>query len=284
MLVYCHTFSGNRTEGKELIPYLINDMSVLLFDFIGCGNSGGEYLTLGVNEAIDLKEIIKHIKEAFKVRSVYLWGRSMGSATIMNYLFNIRLSILLYHENNNIKNELIVEVDDDPSKKKKLQPKIDQLTKTNKELRANIMQKELVKAVVIDSSFVSAEKMVKDLMKKRMKTSGLLTSLAFMYLKNSVKSHTKVDVLGKNNPGKLARFLHTPAVFMVGDQDDLVDMGDFKQMFDEYNAEDKRFRVLTNTNHSDARSEEDVEFVVNFIKFIEEKNRPTEKDIYQFKS
>ena len=258
-------------------------MSVLLFDFVGCGNSTGEFVTLGLNEAIDLKAIIQHLKTQFKIESIYLWGRSMGSSTILNYLFNIRLSTLLYKENYKVKRDLQLQLNEDPFKEDELVPQINRLTKNNRELKQAIKQKHMIHAVVIDSSFTCAKKMVKDVMRKRMKTSKFITSVASMYLKNSIKNHTKVDVLGKNKPSSLVRYLTVPAVFMVGDQDDLVDLKEFKQMFDDYNAEDKKFRILQNTSHSDGRKEEDIEFVINFIKFIEEKNRPTEKSIFQFK-
>ena len=73
MLIYCHTFSGNRTEGKDLVPYLLGSMSVLLFDFVGCGNSEGEFLTLGINEAKDLQKIINYIRMEFNTKMVHLW-------------------------------------------------------------------------------------------------------------------------------------------------------------------------------------------------------------------
>lgn len=40
-------------EGKYLVSVLLPKMSLLLFDFAASGHSEGEYITLGVKEAID---------------------------------------------------------------------------------------------------------------------------------------------------------------------------------------------------------------------------------------
>jgi len=81
-VVYLHGNSGNRLSGKAILkPLLERGIRVVSFDFAGTGNSGGEYITLGRNEARDLKIIIDHIKTKFGVEQVVLWGRSMGAVT-----------------------------------------------------------------------------------------------------------------------------------------------------------------------------------------------------------
>ena len=42
---------------------LPKDIAVLSFDFAGCGNSDGDYISLGWFEAIDLKIIIKNLRK-----------------------------------------------------------------------------------------------------------------------------------------------------------------------------------------------------------------------------
>ena len=37
-------------------------MNLVTFDFAGCGNSEGEYVSLGINERTDLEAVIKYIK------------------------------------------------------------------------------------------------------------------------------------------------------------------------------------------------------------------------------
>ena len=54
-VIYMHGNAGNKMEGlsywKELVAENIN---LCVFDFSGCGNSQGEYITLGVKEKEDL--------------------------------------------------------------------------------------------------------------------------------------------------------------------------------------------------------------------------------------
>jgi hypothetical protein len=48
-VVYCHGNSGNRCEGVEVMAaLLVEGMAVFTFDFLGCGQSDGDYVTLGV--------------------------------------------------------------------------------------------------------------------------------------------------------------------------------------------------------------------------------------------
>lgn len=51
-VIYLHCNAGNRLEALPFIKYLaINKISLFCFDFSGCGNSDGEYITLGKNES-----------------------------------------------------------------------------------------------------------------------------------------------------------------------------------------------------------------------------------------
>uniref|UniRef100_UPI0035C7604D CocE/NonD family hydrolase n=1 Tax=Serratia quinivorans TaxID=137545 RepID=UPI0035C7604D len=56
------------------------------FDFSGCGNSEGDWVTLGFKEKDDLKSIIEYLYEHKRVSVVGLWGRSMGATSSLYYL------------------------------------------------------------------------------------------------------------------------------------------------------------------------------------------------------
>jgi len=56
------------------------------FDFSGCGNSEGEWISLGWNERDDLDVVIKYLKSLGTVSNIAVWGRSMGAATAIMYL------------------------------------------------------------------------------------------------------------------------------------------------------------------------------------------------------
>lgn len=48
-----------------------------------------EYVTLGLRESIDLDSLIEILITKEKYGKIYLWGRSMGSSTIIHYLYSL---------------------------------------------------------------------------------------------------------------------------------------------------------------------------------------------------
>ena len=95
VLVYCHSQTGNRIEGLSLLEFCAQrSMSLLLFDFAGCGRSEGEYVSLGLFEAVDLDLIIRDLKVRFRVGTLCLWGRSMGAVTSIFYAENHQSEVI----------------------------------------------------------------------------------------------------------------------------------------------------------------------------------------------
>lgn len=47
---------------EYLSDLIKNNMSLCTFDFSACGNSEGEYVSLGYNEWKDVEEVVMHIK------------------------------------------------------------------------------------------------------------------------------------------------------------------------------------------------------------------------------
>ena len=46
-----HGNAGNKHEGESYIPLILpNGMDLVAFDFSGCGNSTGDWVTLGWKE------------------------------------------------------------------------------------------------------------------------------------------------------------------------------------------------------------------------------------------
>lgn len=81
-LVYSHSQAGNRLEGLPLLEYCgARNMSLLLFDFPGCGKSQGEYVSLGWFESQDLGLVISEARKRFFLDVIILWGRSMGAVS-----------------------------------------------------------------------------------------------------------------------------------------------------------------------------------------------------------
>jgi alpha/beta superfamily hydrolase len=55
------------------------------FDFAGCGNSEGEYISLGYYEREDVDVVFKYLRSLETVSSIGIFGRSMGAVTALMY-------------------------------------------------------------------------------------------------------------------------------------------------------------------------------------------------------
>jgi len=83
-VVYMHGNSSCRLEVLELLPVLLQmGVTVLAFDFAGCGVSEGDTITLGYHERDDASAVIDHLRASEQVSTIALWGRSMGAATAL---------------------------------------------------------------------------------------------------------------------------------------------------------------------------------------------------------
>ena len=80
--MYLHGNGGSKVEILSLLPLLVeDDVAVIGFDFIGCGNSDNGYLTYGINEAIDAEKVLREAYRFIHVEKLTVWGRSMGALT-----------------------------------------------------------------------------------------------------------------------------------------------------------------------------------------------------------
>ena len=86
VVIYLHGNSSSRVEGLRNAPELLKlGINFVVFDFSGCGQSEGEYISLGWYEKDDLKLVIDFLQKLPGVGKIGLWGRSMGAATILFY-------------------------------------------------------------------------------------------------------------------------------------------------------------------------------------------------------
>ena len=65
-----------------------NGISLCTFDFSGCGNAEGDYVTLGYYEWMDVEEVYIHIKSKEQINEIGIWGRSMGAVSALRFLKN----------------------------------------------------------------------------------------------------------------------------------------------------------------------------------------------------
>jgi pimeloyl-ACP methyl ester carboxylesterase len=83
-VIYMHGNASNKSEGEEYAKDLVMlGIDLFCFDFSGCGNSGGDFVTLGWKETEDLLGVLDFLKEQGLTSKVGLWGRSMGAATAL---------------------------------------------------------------------------------------------------------------------------------------------------------------------------------------------------------
>ena len=81
-VIYLHRNASCQLEGRFLVPNLCpHNIKVFCFDFAGCGESDGDFISLGYYESIDTNFIINTLRTRFGFQKFLLWGRSMGAAT-----------------------------------------------------------------------------------------------------------------------------------------------------------------------------------------------------------
>lgn len=86
LVLYLHGNCSSRLEGMRTAEELLKrDINLFLIDFPGCGQSGGDYISLGYHEKDDVGVIMDFIETIPGVGNIGIWGRSMGAATTMLY-------------------------------------------------------------------------------------------------------------------------------------------------------------------------------------------------------
>lgn len=85
-VIYLHSQTGCRLEGLTIRDRCAEiGVALCVFDFSGCGNSEGDYVSLGWHEQDDLSLVIDNLRDRFGLQKFSLWGRSMGAVTALLY-------------------------------------------------------------------------------------------------------------------------------------------------------------------------------------------------------
>lgn len=83
-VIYMHGNSSCRLEALDLVDYFLSsNITLFCFDFPGCGQSEGEFISLGWYERDDVATIVEYLREKRHVSTIGLWGRSMGAVTAL---------------------------------------------------------------------------------------------------------------------------------------------------------------------------------------------------------
>lgn len=85
-VIYMHGNAGNKMEGNSYAAQILPlGIDLLTFDFSGCGNSQGDWVTLGWKEQEDLLAVLNHLAQKGRTSKVAFWGRSMGGCTALMF-------------------------------------------------------------------------------------------------------------------------------------------------------------------------------------------------------
>ena len=80
-VLYLHGNSSSRLESYQIIDSILPlNISVMAFDYPGCGLSEGDWVSLGFYEREDSEKIIYFLKKNKGITRILLWGRSMGAS------------------------------------------------------------------------------------------------------------------------------------------------------------------------------------------------------------
>jgi alpha/beta superfamily hydrolase len=69
-------------------------MDLFTFDFSSCGNGDGEWVTMDFKEKEDLKTVVDWLESDQNVSGILIWGWSMGAATAIMTIPEIKSSKL----------------------------------------------------------------------------------------------------------------------------------------------------------------------------------------------
>lgn len=84
IIIYIHTNGRASPDAIELLPLCdLIDSNLLTFDCKGCGKSGGQYT---LSNSIDLADLINEIVHTKPDMEIILWGRGLGTNTVIEYL------------------------------------------------------------------------------------------------------------------------------------------------------------------------------------------------------
>lgn len=248
-----------------MVNRLLGLYDVITFDFVGCGLSKGEYVTLGLNESKDLEGIINHVYKNYEYEDIYLWGRSMGAVCILHMLFAMKMLKKEYRDNENKIDKYKKDKVKLLKPTKKLSTFVSDLSERNKKIKETLVVRGLIKGLVLDAPFTCAYKMISNIVKRQANTNSLTTYIAMQYLKRSLRSNVGRDIITENKPETLVKYIDVPAAFLLGEHDELIGVDDFMNMFNNYGAEYKRFRLMVDTDHAASRNDEDLDAGFRFI-------------------
>lgn len=83
-VLYLHSATSSQSEGRFLVSTVCKfDAVVTTFDFVGCGQSDGDYISMGYYEEEDVNFLLKYLHRVFEIGPFVLWGRGLGAVVAL---------------------------------------------------------------------------------------------------------------------------------------------------------------------------------------------------------
>ena len=90
LVILVHGAGGDRVCTYPLAEqYIMDGFNVIAIDQRGCGENADDRVTFGINEALDVKAMVKFAREEIKADKVIVHGQSMGAETVALYASNV---------------------------------------------------------------------------------------------------------------------------------------------------------------------------------------------------
>ncbi|KAM3577189.1 hypothetical protein VYU27_000872 [Nannochloropsis oceanica] len=202
-VIFLHGNSSSRVEAVKtnvLKSVMASGSALVGFDFTGCGNADGEYISLGWFEVHDTRQVIDELRRRGCGRIV-LHGRSMGAVTALQYTIQA------------------CTVSSPPSHSSSSSS----CSFSSASCYSSSSSMVIPAGLVLDSPFSGFKKLAYDLTSKGMvHIPHFATAAVLSLLRRSVRSRAGFDLF-KLKPIKHVHHCTTvPALFLVAEDDELI--------------------------------------------------------------
>ncbi|CAB9496772.1 Family with sequence similarity 108, member [Seminavis robusta] len=247
MVVYLHGNASARVEVLPQLSFLLASgiFGVCSLDFTGSGQSDGEYVSLGYYERFDLECVLQYLQNRYRNLEIVLWGRSMGASTA------------LMHASEKTREHISVRRQDSDTDTIGDQPDPDS-------------SNAILKGLICDSPFASLPQLCEELVEKA-KAQGVvvpsvIVSVAIAMIARSVwnRAHFPIKDIA---PVEHAPTIDTPALFVVGADDDFIPPHHSEDICAAYQRGISTNLLMVPGGHNDARPQLVFDAAAQFLKY-----------------
>ena len=254
MIIYLHGNASARVEVLPQLSFLLASgvFGVVSIDFTGSGLSDGDYVSLGYFERYDLECILQHLQHTYRGSNleIVLWGRSMGASTALMHASEQSREIMALQQQAQQKNPL------DPTSPAQM-PDPDS-------------SNAILKGLICDSPFASLPQLCEELVEKAraqgIVVPGIVVSVAIAMIARSVSklAHFSIREIA---PVDHVATIDTPALFVVGADDDFIPPHHSEDLCAAYNRGISTNLLMVPGGHNDARPMVVFDAIGQFLQF-----------------